>query len=166
MQAARRAAPRQGPAAMAAMAAVLRRPGGRFRWRTQVPTGGVRSATRDAAGRAGPGRGCTRWDGPAGNSVGWDRSPLASSHLQSPFQMEKQLGDPAGGSSGSSDLCSLPATPSPILTIVLTMMMAHLLKVPRAIPYTPQWPHLANDPHKPLAAAPSKCSVRARAGNQ
>lgn len=48
----------QGPAAMAAMAAVLRRPGGRFRWRTQVVAGGVRSATGDAAGRAGPGRGC------------------------------------------------------------------------------------------------------------
>lgn len=98
VQAAPRTARRRGPAAMAAMvvrAAALRRPGGRFRWRTPVVAEGLRSAARDAAGRAGPGLGggggCPR----ARQSLGWDRSPLPSSHPQSPF-----LRDPAGSTAG------------------------------------------------------------------
>lgn len=45
-------------AAMAVRAAALWGVPGRFRWRTQAWAGGVRSASRDTAGRAGSGPGC------------------------------------------------------------------------------------------------------------
>lgn len=102
----------RSPAVMAATAVRVKAwaAGGRFWWRTPVVAGGVRGAAQDAAGRVwcgqeyarmGVGTGCPSGRCPCVGSLSWDRTPPASSHPQSPFQMEKQLGDyRARGSAG------------------------------------------------------------------
>lgn len=113
--------------AMMAMAAALRGPGGRFRWRTQATAGGVRGSARGAAGRAGralcarrgssrrgaSSRVCPRGGVPAGSILGWDRSLQASRLSNPPSKWGNSCGTPLEVLLGEM-ICACSPTPSQV----------------------------------------------------